>query len=366
MSATALKQKDAAYFDNQLQAQEVLTFSAGGLSFKIQKQELRRLAHLPFLFLFDSKDNLWVRDIIHQIEAQRVDWCEDNPAELKSGYLQLADNRITLYEHLHYQPLMRRSNDVAPCIITIGNEASAEVARWRRAFNRLDAPQLFCVTSDPTILELVDLHGRFLENTNGVWSVPARSFEKQVSTLKSVHGNLSSVLIVSGEVSCFDLARGEHEQTVARMSAECRRQKLRATHVSIDSQFDFEKNWSVLAQRHQAMITLNDKEVHVQIPAIKKFCAKHKILFLASDLSSVMHGAALGFGCSPQSYAAAIIGLIAEQSHNRHKRFDQLEMAAMEDAAQMRHNIHNIKEQMRRIPRDKLNLLELLSIYARY
>lgn len=350
------------YFNNRAPHKKLISFEYDRLRWELDAQNLKKVVQGSIVFVFNQDKNVWAHDFISDFKARVPEWLEDGQLP-EFGYIMITEARSNLQEQILNHPLFNTQSGVVPLIISIGDVASAEVARYRSAYGRSDIPQLFCVTGDPERLELVDCNGHLLANTNGVCAVEARKFEKQVRTLRSLSGAVKTVAIVSGASGRFDLAIEQRESAAQKVLDECARQGLSAHRLFLIDGMNIENELAVLAKIYDAIITLQDDTIYGAISQLADFCNTHKVIFLSSELASVKCGAAIGYGNAPAAYVPYLIELIALQKEN-HLPLDAFELAALEDSIEMRHNMAGIRKQVRDLTQEKEDLLDMISIYA--
>ncbi|MDQ5890493.1 MAG: transporter substrate binding protein [Candidatus Dependentiae bacterium] len=350
------------YFNNKAPRTTLISFGYDRLRWELDTQNLKKLAPASIIFVFNQDKNAWAYDFISDFKAHVPEWMEDEQSP-EFGYIMITEARSDLQEQILHHPLFNTESGVVPLIVSIGDVASAEVARYRSAYGRSDIPQLFCVTGDPERLELVDCNGHLLANTNGVCAIEARKFEKQVRTLKSLSGAVKTVAIVSGISGRFDLAIEQRESAAQKVIDECARQGLSAHRLFLIDGMDVENELAALAKIYDAIITLQDDTIYSVISQLADFCNNHKVIFFSSELASVKRGAAIGYGNAPAAYVPYLIELMALQKEN-HMPLDTFELAALEDSIEMRYNMNGIRKQVRDLTQEKEDLLDMVSIYA--
>ncbi len=349
-------------FNNKVAERTLISFCFRGRKWEMNVQSLKKLQEKPVVFVFAQIDNIWAKDFIFKFNTALFEWVPGGsfPPPI---FIITTECRGDLQEKLMFNPQIS-SGDVSH-IVSIGDMASAEVARFRLVHDRLDIPQLFCVTGDPAVLELTDLDGNLITNTNGVFATEVDSFTKPLRVLRHVSDKVRSIAIVYGRKSRFDLIADQKAILVQRIIEACLQQGIKATTLLIDEESNYDVDCAHLIGRVDAFLTLQDTTVYTQNQAIAAFCNKHKIIFIASELSSVVRGASLGFGNSPAAYIAPLIELMAIQRAT-HTPLHKLEAAGIKESVEMRYNLVNMKQQVADLSDEKVDLLEMLSIHLSY
>ncbi|MDQ5890217.1 MAG: transporter substrate binding protein [Candidatus Dependentiae bacterium] len=352
------------HFNTEAPRKTLVSIEHNSFRWEIDVQNLKKIAQGPIVFVFNQDKNAWAHDFINDFKTKALGWIEDGISP-EFDYLAIAESRSDLQEKIMFHPFFAASAEQPPLMVSIGDTASAEVARYRVARGRTTIPQLFCITGDPHKLDLMDLSGNLLSNTNGVCGVAISSVKKQVRTLKSLSRSVKNVAIVSSRNSRFDSAIATKDAAASLLIDECERHGMRASRLYLVEGMNVDTDLRVLANRYDAFITLRDDTIYGLAADLASFCSKYKVIFFASELSSVFRGAAIGFGNVPGDYVPSLLELMALQREH-HLPLDAFDFAVVEESALMRHNMKSVKAQVRDLTQEKEDLLDMLSIHASY
>lgn len=349
-------------FNTESPKKTLFSFECRGLLFQVNAQSLKQSLQGPIVFVFNQHKNAWAYDFISGFKASALEWMPEGQ-EPEYDCIEVGESQNDLEAKLHKNRFFRQDNPHGILLVTIGDIASAKVARYRAAYGRYDVAQLFCVQGDPETLELVDEGGRLLANTNGVYGVEARSLDTQVRTLKSLSPGVRSVAVLVSSKDTDDLAYEQKNQSVQNLTLACRKYGMKATKVHLLRDMDVATDMKPFTFTHQAFIGVLDDVVYGKAKELADFCDKEQIVFMASDLPSVAQGAAIGFGTAPRAYVAELIGLMAQQKDHQ-LPFHRLELAALEESPQMQYNLRGVRRQVRDLTQEKDDLLSMLNIQA--
>ena len=319
------------------------------------------------IFIFTQSDaqaaNVWAQDFIGQFNAHMREWELDG--ELPPvDYIVSADAYDDLQLKLAYHPAIRKAGDNPPLLITIGDHASAEVCRYRVLYGKTNIPQLFCITGDPCKLDLITMDDQLVANTNGVCAIDAQTVKKQLRTLRSLNRSVTSIGVLSGMNCRSDLVAVQKEETLTKWRKAAEGLNMKVSRVHLFEEMDVEAHLLTMIGQHQAFILLKDDTVFSFAEKIGKFCDTHGITLLASDLSLVAHGAALGYGNAAGDFVAPLIDLMAQWfEHNL--PLNAFELALLQEPTQMWHNIEHVRLQVPHLSPEVEDMLEMYPIHLR-
>jgi len=340
----------------------LLSFECRSLRFQIDAQSLKDYLQGPIVFVLNQHTNAWAFDFISNFKTALADWLADGQG-VNYTCIEVGESQNDLEAKLHKHPFFRQKNPRGLLVISIGDIASTKVARYRAAYGRYDIAQLFCVQGDPEILELVDEGGRLLANTTGVYGVEVRSLEAQIRTLKSLSQCIKSVAILVSNKESDDIAYEQKNQAIRELNKTCRIHGMKTTTVHLAKEMNMREDMQPFAELHQAFIGLRDDLVYGKARELATFCDEKQVVFMASDLPSVMQGAAVGFGAAPKAYVTEMLDLLLQQQ-KRQVPLHRLGLAALEESPQMHYNLPAIRRQVRDLTQEKDDLLSMLNIHA--
>jgi len=344
----------------------LFTYTRGDFSFELNMEGLKEGArNKSLVFVFSGEGNIWAQDIITRFTDRLYDWCEPGKAP-EVHYIVENGSSSDLREKLRLHPAIKKKEVVY--FVTVGDSASAAVVRFRTNYQRLAVPQLFCVTSDPSQLDLMRYEGRLVPNTTGVYTIGVQSYERQIRTLKALHGSVKNVGVVYDAYSKFDVMKYCKKQEAEKIMGECVKQGVEAHAVHLDGDIQTEGEKLMLfgkASQVDAFVTLKDCTVYKYSDKLAQYCEDNQIVYMASDLSSVMRGASIGFGCEPGAYAPALLSII-ERRQRTGAPLHTIGVAFVEERTEVRHNMRNINKQIKNLPQYKRDLIEMVDISLSY
>lgn len=358
-----LVRSGSLHFNTKSKAKHLVSFEVAGFRVEFDAEKLKDNLQGPIAFVFNQHNNAWAHDFMSAFKNAVGDWMEDGKAP-DFDHILTTESDSELAAKIVTHPFFARNAKKRALLLTVGNVASAEVCRVRYAYSRSDIPQLFCVTGDPEKLELT-YEGRLLPNTNGIYMTGARTVKSQIRSLKSVSKAVKTVAIVSGVRHGSDLAYAETEAEAEKLAIECAKNGMRTIRLHLADGMDVVGGLTPLAALFDAIITLRDDTVYSLAREIAAFCDKNKIVHFACDLSSVAHGAAIGFGTSAVAHVPVLIDLI-RRSASLHKPLHQLGLAVAEEQVVMHKNVSSILKQVRDLTQEKIDLLSMRDIQATY
>ncbi|MDQ5940995.1 MAG: hypothetical protein QG632_721 [Candidatus Dependentiae bacterium] len=358
-------QSGSPRFNAKAPGKKLVSINCNNRQWDVEVQNLKELAEGPVLFVLNQDGNGWAYDFINAFKSAYTEWSADGSFP-EHDHILMNESRGDLQSKLYEHPFIQGFSRKPARIITVGDAASAEVARYRVAWGLTSCiQQLFCVIGDPETLDLVDMNGQLLANTNGVYAVEARSLTKQIRSLRSLSRVVKTVSIISGYSGRFDSIALQKDKAAQKIIQECEKFGMRALRVYIvgdESIADYLEGFGSVCE---AVITLRDDAVYGHLDEIASFCTKNRIIHFASELSSVARGAAIGFGNAPAAYVPSLMNLMWQHKET-HLPLNSFELEIVEEPIEVRHNMSSIRAQVRDLTEEKEDLLEMTSIHAVY
>jgi len=181
-------------------------------------------------------------------------------------------------------------------VVTVGSWVSREV---RDFFDSVPhpVPQIFCGVVDPAsigVVDTLDIPGRLV---SGIASLPF-DFDLQLEMLRALLPRLKILVMVYGADSGNDTVSSLVAQKMDSYAAVCAAQGVRIVYAPVvdmdivEAVIDglkIEKGCGVVC-------SLNDLLVSAHMESLIALCVRQQIPLCTTELSSVYHGAALGFG----------------------------------------------------------------------
>jgi len=181
-------------------------------------------------------------------------------------------------------------------VVTVGSWISREV---RDFFDGVPhpIPQIFCGVIDPAgigVVDTLEVPGRLV---SGVAALPF-DFELQVEMLRAVLPQLAVIVVVYGADSGSDTVSSLVARQMDMYTAVCMAHGIQIVHAPVVDMHIVEDLIKGLALEKGTGVvcSLNDLLVSAHMDLLIEVCVRQQIPLCASELSSVYHGAALGFG----------------------------------------------------------------------
>jgi ABC-type uncharacterized transport system substrate-binding protein len=187
----------------------------------------------------------------------------------------------------------------SPCydlVITVGSWISREVRDFFDSVAK-PTPQIFCGVIDPAgigVVDTLEVPGR---PVSGIAAL-SFDFELQIEMLLAILPQLKTLIMVYGADSGNDMVSGLVARNLGHFSAICSEKGIRLVHTPIVDMGAIEDVIQRLALEPGSGVvcSLNDLLVSAQMETLIALCVRLQIPLCTSELSSVYHGAALGFG----------------------------------------------------------------------
>lgn len=181
-------------------------------------------------------------------------------------------------------------------VVTVGSWVSREV---RDFFDGIPnpPPQIFCGVIDPVGLGVVDSLDAPGRPVSGVAAIPF-NFELQVDMLRALQPDLSAIGVVFGELAGAESVSMIIRQQLARFDQVCRDRGVALVLIPVAAAQDIEPLLRTAREKHGigVVCVLNDLFVSSHMESLVVACNAVAIPLCASEVSSVYHGAAMGFG----------------------------------------------------------------------
>lgn len=250
-------------------------------------------------------------------------------------------------------------------VVTIGNWATRET---RDFFDGIPnpPPHIFCGVVDPVAIGVVDsleLPGRPI---SGVAIIPF-NFDLQVEMLAALDPAIRSIALLSGDQALAPGVASVFDRTIAEFAAACAAHNITLVRISMGASWTAEElgasfNRARDEQGVRMICILNDLFVSARMETIVAACKGARIPLCASELSSVYHGAALGFGEHGGVYGMYCASLAYEVLVN-HRSLETLPVIIPPVQRSMRYNYDAMVEQGLQLTPAVCHLLNMVSVF---
>lgn len=248
-------------------------------------------------------------------------------------------------------------------VMTVGAWASKEV---RDELDKVEGsiPQVFCPALDPVGLGIIDSLEDSGRNISGVTSV-APNFLLQIEKLKALFPQMKAIALPCGQRSddcLIQNALHKYEQQFAQ-ACNAHDVELFPFHVSRSSNLQKELT-DVLHQRSIDIVcALPEVATVAHVEVLIDACTKQQVPLCAAELSSVYHGAAIGFGERGDTYGPYAASLVCDLLVNR-RSLRTLPVISLNHQPQMSFNAEALVAQGVHLSSQVRHLLSMASIFS--
>ncbi len=273
---------------------------------------------------------------------------------VQSNYEVLSSLLMTVHVERQYQ-----------LVVTVGSWVTREV---RDFFDGIPnpPPQIFCGVVDPVGLGVVDsleLPGRAI---SGVAVIPF-NFDLQIEMLVALAPGMRSIALLCGDMTGVESVSSLLERTVSQFEQACVKRNIEMVRVVMNADSPVEEVRSLLCKAREEknvrmVCILNDLFVSAHMELILDACKGASVPLCASELSSVYHGAALGFGENGGVYGMYCASLAYEVLVN-HRPLSTLPVMVPPVQQTMRYNYDAMVAQGLVLDPAVCHLLSMVSVF---
>jgi len=272
-----------------------------------RRKDRRWSAHAPrVLVIVPHYDDIWARNAFHGIYTYFL-----NTDLSQEEMLQLEIQSSRGSEHyLHHNllgSLFDEHRKPYDAIVTVGNYLTTMVKNFL-AKNDATIPLFFCGAKDPDKTGIVSSLGERPENITGVVGV-GHDFVKHAETLLALKKDLKKVTFVSHD---FDFTTDLIEEDQLLLKACFEKNDVEVKHATFSHLQPILHQLEKAVEESDAICTFRDILLFENTQDLIKLCNKHDTTMFTSELASVRHGAAAGYGDTGHEYGARVAALLDE------------------------------------------------------
>jgi len=250
-------------------------------------------------------------------------------------------------------------------VTTVGNWVTREV---RDFFDGIPnpPPHICCGVVDPIGIGVVDSLEFPGRPVSGVATIPF-NFDLQVEMLLALIPEIRSVVLLCSDGTKLQSIAGVFDQTIGQFAAACAKHGVQLIRIAMgpaSALKDVESSLCRAREERGARVVciLNDLFISAHMDMVVAACKGAQIPLCASELSSVYHGAALGFGEHGGVYGMYCASLAYEVLVN-HRTLETLPVIVPPVQRSMRYNFDAMVEQGLTLSPAVCHLLNMVSVF---
>lgn len=248
-------------------------------------------------------------------------------------------------------------------IVTIGSWCSKEV---RDVLDQVESPipQVFCAVLDPAGLGIVDSLTHVGRNISGVTLV-SPDYSLQLEKLKALCPSMKKV-VLPFTPCCRDKAISVLIDRNKDLFAQaCVQHDIILHVVEACSSRELRHNLSQSLQETNAdmVCVLPEASMAANLEILTDVCTQQKVPLCAADLSSVYHGAAIGFGERGDTYGPYAASIVCDLLVNG-RSLETVPVITLTHEPHMRFNVEALAAQGVDLSPQVHHLLSMSSIFA--
>ena len=292
-------------------ARRLTSFFGGGLA---KRRTKCLLSSGKIAVVISHHKNVWALEVTQRFIASLRDLVGINQTpgidilSANSDYNHLAQTVIpTIIDFRH-------EGRPYAAVVTIGDWAS-QVVRDEFEAQGVVVPQVFLGVEKPASLGLVDSLDAPGRAVTGVTTVRV-DFDLQLRKLKAVLPQIGTILMV-GDSSEHGIAMpyASHDA----FASACAKLSLRVIPCLVGREGDTQQVVRAALREHKIDVVCMMQDICTQrdIDVLISLCTKEQVPLCGSDLSSVCHGAAFGFGETGGSYGPYAANILCDIMLNK-------------------------------------------------
>jgi hypothetical protein len=270
------------------------------------KQRSTPIKSVPLLFVSSKAHASWTRDIAKHLtqELQVALPDTDISVEIKMLNADSAESASALKKTCKNYSTAERVNGEFSYIITPGWLESVAVRDMRVSLG-VETKQLFCIAGDPEQLGFAVAS----RNCAGVYT-PAVTAKAHLQAIKTFRPHVRRLCVMYDERSSSERLHEYKKNLLNDFKAVCRAE---GTQLLVHSWNPDDMNEGALHEtlaKSTAVVLLQEEAAYAHRESIAELCDQYGVLLSASDLDSVVHGAAIGHGSTAANYATPLCSII--------------------------------------------------------
>ena len=245
-------------------------------------------------------------------------------------------------------------------VVTVGNWCSKEV---RDALDGWEhpLPQIFAGASDPVGMGIVDSLEYTGRNVSGVTAV-LPVFEDQFDMLQAILPEMKTVLLAYDAHANDKVLSTMISSYITAFKVACKKRSIAIKELLVDSHGRTPGEVVDYLSGVDLVCTLPEVTMFANIDTLVAACNKARVPLCTAELSSVYHGAAIGFGEYGGAYGPYVASIVYDMLVNR-RSLRTIPVINLPSIPQMRFNQEALDAQGVQLSRQMRHLMAMRSIF---